>query len=66
VSPSNPGRDTLRSRNNLAGAYQAVGDLRWALPLYETTLADYERVLGADHPTTKAIRANIAAINNKK
>ena len=31
---------TLTSRNNLAGAYQAAGDLGRAIPLYEQTLAD--------------------------
>ena len=32
--------DTLASRNNLAAAYQAAGDLGRAIPLYEQTLAD--------------------------
>ncbi|WP_425320945.1 tetratricopeptide repeat protein [Actinomyces bowdenii] len=31
---------TLASRNNLAYAYGAVGDLGRAIPLYERTLAD--------------------------
>ncbi|RRD22244.1 tetratricopeptide repeat protein, partial [Actinomyces bowdenii] len=44
--------DTLASRNNLAYAYGAVGDLGRAIPLYEQNLADRERVLGADHPST--------------
>jgi len=43
-------RDTLSSRNNLAGAYQPAGDLGRAIPLYEQTLADRERALGGDHP----------------
>jgi hypothetical protein len=38
-------RDTLSSRNNLAGAYQSAGDLGRAIPLYEQTLADRQRVL---------------------
>ncbi|MCX4617374.1 MULTISPECIES: tetratricopeptide repeat protein [Streptomyces] len=38
-------RDTLSSRNNLAGAYQPAGDLGRANPLYEQTLADRQRVL---------------------
>lgn len=33
-------RDTLSSRNNLAGTYQSAGDLGRAIPLYEQTLAD--------------------------
>ena len=42
--------NTLSSRNNLASAYQAAGDLGRAIPLYEQTLTDSERVLGEDHP----------------
>ncbi len=37
---------------NLAYAYQSAGRLEQAIPLYEQTLADCERVLGADHPDT--------------
>ena len=37
--------DTLTSRNNLAGAYQAVGDLDRAIPLYEQTLAQQRLLL---------------------
>jgi Tetratricopeptide repeat len=53
--------DTLTSRNNLAYAWQAAGDLGRAIPLYEQTLADSVRVLGADHPQTKTVRGNLAA-----
>ena len=53
--------DTLTSRNNLAGAYYAAGDLGRAIPLFEQALADCVRVLGADHPQTKTVRANLAA-----
>ena len=42
--------DTLTSRNNLADAYQAAGDLGRAIPLFEQALADRGRVLGEDHP----------------
>ncbi len=52
---------TLRSRNNLATAYQAAGDLGRAIPLYEQALTDSVRVLGADHPQTKIVRGNLAA-----
>ncbi len=52
--------DTLTSRNNLAGAYQAAGRLGEAIPLFEQTLADRERVLGADHPDTLTSRNNLA------
>jgi Tetratricopeptide repeat len=53
--------DTLASRNNLAYAYEAAGDLGRAVPLLEQTLADSVRVLGADHPQTKIVRGNLAA-----
>ena len=44
--------DTLTSRNNLASAYQAAGDLGRAIPLYEQTLAD--RVAGAGRGPPRA------------
>jgi hypothetical protein len=53
-------RDTLSSRNNLAGAYQSAGGLGGAIPLYERTLADRQRVLGGDHPDTLRSRNNLA------
>ncbi|MBO4257160.1 tetratricopeptide repeat protein [Streptomyces griseorubiginosus] len=37
-----------------------MGDLGQAIPLYERTLADSERVLGADHPDTLLSRNNLA------
>jgi hypothetical protein len=46
--------NTLLVRNNLAAAYQAAGRLDGAIPLFERTLADCERVLSADHPITLA------------
>ena len=39
---------------------QAAGDLGRAIPLYEQTLADSVRVLGADHPDTLTSRNNLA------
>ncbi|MEE1759648.1 tetratricopeptide repeat protein [Streptomyces sp. SP18BB07] len=56
--PDHP--STLTSRNNLAGAYRAVGDLGRAIPLYEQTLADRVRVQGEDHPHTFTSRNNLA------
>ncbi|MEV5893592.1 tetratricopeptide repeat protein [Nonomuraea fuscirosea] len=47
-------RDGGDSRNDLVGAYELAGDLEQAIPLYEVTLADWERVLGADNPSTPA------------
>jgi tetratricopeptide (TPR) repeat protein len=52
---------TLASRSNLAGAYESAGRLGEAIPLYERTLADCGRVLGADHPQTLTSRNNLAA-----
>jgi hypothetical protein len=42
---------TLRSRNNLAMGYRAAGRTAEAIPLLERTLADSERILGADTRT---------------
>jgi hypothetical protein len=54
--------DTLTSRNNLAGAYQAAGDLDRAIPLLEATLSDCRRALGEDHPLTSTVRRNLRAV----
>ncbi|MFF4291437.1 tetratricopeptide repeat protein, partial [Streptomyces sp. NPDC001633] len=51
--------DTLTSRNNLALAYQEAGDLNRAVPLYEQTLTDCERLLNNDHPLTRTLRENL-------
>ncbi|MEV8354832.1 tetratricopeptide repeat protein, partial [Streptomyces niveus] len=50
---------TVKSRNNLAKAYESAGDLERAVPLFEQTLTDSARVLGKDHPTTRAVRDNL-------
>jgi tetratricopeptide (TPR) repeat protein len=50
----------LRSRNNLAMSYLAAGRTAEAIPLYERTLADCKRVLGANHPNTLRSRNNLA------
>ncbi|WP_078614805.1 FxSxx-COOH system tetratricopeptide repeat protein [Streptomyces collinus] len=52
---------TLTSRNNLASAYRAVGDLGRAIPLYEATLAQREQVLGDTHPHTLVSRNHLAS-----
>ena len=51
---------TMTSRNNLAAAYQTAGRLHEALPLFERTLADRERLLGPEHPDTLTSRNNLA------
>ena len=58
LGPDHP--DTLASRNNLAGAYQAAGRLDDAIPLYEQTLEDHTRILGPHHPNTLTSRNNLA------
>ena len=45
--------------HNLAHAYQSAGDVTRAIPLYEATLSDSERVLGADHPLTMQVGKNL-------
>jgi hypothetical protein len=57
LGPDHP--NTLTSRKNLAGAYQSAGQLDKAIPLYEATLSESVRVLGADHPITQALRSNL-------
>ena len=49
---------TLVSVNNLAGLYERQGRYGEAEPLYRRAVLGAERVLGADHPNTKIIRAN--------
>jgi hypothetical protein len=56
----------MRSRGNLASAYQAAGDLGRAIPLHEATLADCERVLGPNHRLTTAIRAEFDAARHRR
>jgi hypothetical protein len=48
LGPDHP--DILDSRNNLAYAYKSAGDVGRAIPIYQQTVADAERVLGPDHP----------------
>ena len=57
--------DTLQSRNNRAMRYLAAGRPAKAIPLYRRTLADCERVLGADHPDTRAAREDLAALTGE-
>ncbi|OMG24008.1 tetratricopeptide repeat protein [Actinomyces naeslundii] len=58
LGPHHP--DTLASRLNLAGAYQASGRLDKAITLYEQTLEDSIRVLGLDHPSALTSRFSLA------
>jgi hypothetical protein len=63
--PGQPDTDSLGSWNNLAMSDLAAGHPVKAIPLFQRALADCERVLGADHPDTKAARANLAALRGK-
>ena len=58
LGPDHP--DTLASRHNLAGAYQAAGRLDEAIPLCERNLNDSTRILGPNHPSTLTSRNNLA------
>jgi Tetratricopeptide repeat len=49
----------VRQPSPLAYAYESAGRLDQAIPLYERTLADRERVLGPDHPDTLSSRNNL-------
>ncbi|MFC9250058.1 tetratricopeptide repeat protein [Amycolatopsis thailandensis] len=55
--PDHP--DKLTSRNNLASACEAAGDLDRAVSLFEATLTDSERVLGPHHPIARTIRSDL-------
>ncbi|MGC4987658.1 tetratricopeptide repeat protein, partial [Streptomyces sp. DT193] len=57
--------ETLKSRNNLASAYEGAGDLGRAIPLYEATLAQHEEILGDTHPDTLLSRNNLAIARQK-
>jgi Tetratricopeptide repeat len=53
-------RSARRQRDGRACANQTAGDLGRAIPLFEQTLANSLRVLGADHPHTLGSRDNLA------
>ena len=58
LGPDHP--TTLASRNNLANAYRSAGRLEQAIPLFERTLEDRERVLKPNHPDILASRNDLA------
>jgi hypothetical protein len=60
--PDHPG--TIAARGDLASAYHVSGRLAQAIPIYEQTLQDYERVMGEDHPSTLTARTNLASAYN--
>ncbi|RBQ14141.1 hypothetical protein DP939_42010 [Spongiactinospora rosea] len=43
----------------MACAYQKAGDVGRAIPLFEETVTDCERVLSGDHPLIKKVREDL-------
>lgn len=58
LGPEHP--ETLRVRNNLAGAHSAAGDHDRASALFQRNLRVQTATLGALHPETMATRNNLA------
>jgi hypothetical protein len=46
---------------SVVSSYWSAGRTTDAIPLGESVLADRERILGADHPSTLTARANLAS-----
>ena len=54
------------SLNNLAGLYDAQGRYEKTEPLDQQALGIAERVLGADHPTTRTMGENYQILQEQK
>lgn len=54
--------DMAQSLNNLGYLLQAQGDLVGAQPYYQRALAILTERLGPDHPDTRTVRGNLAAM----
>jgi hypothetical protein len=52
----------MNSRNNLAYAYRAAGDLTRAVPRYEAALNDRRRRLGDYHPLWLTVHGNFRGL----
>ncbi|MGW4791889.1 tetratricopeptide repeat protein, partial [Nonomuraea sp. NPDC004297] len=61
VHPDSLSADLLYLRACCGWYLDELADLTRAIPLFEQTLADRERVLGADHPDTLTSRSNLAS-----
>ena len=61
----NPLVAAAQGGNTIGLGWQAAGQVGEAIPLFERTLADRERVLGADHPHTLGSRNNLAAARQR-
>ena len=57
--------DIATTRSELANVYLAAGRTDQAITLLERTLADRERVLGAEHPSTVDTRNSLAEVYHK-
>ncbi len=60
VGPEHPA--AASSLNNLAELYRAQGHYAEAEPLYQRSLAIFEKTLGPEHPHVAAILENYAAL----
>jgi len=60
--PGDSHPNTFLPQDKLAMSLLAAGRTAKAIRLFKRTLADCERVLGADHPNTKAARKALAAV----
>ena len=63
------GRDhphTLTARINLARAHRKAGHVSTAIDMHQALLPDMTRVLGPNHPKTRAISAELTYLKNEK
>ncbi|MFI0968154.1 tetratricopeptide repeat protein [Streptomyces sp. NPDC021080] len=61
LEPTVPPLPRRFSKCPFAAVSDSVGDLDRAIPLYETTLAQRQQVLGHTHPSTLISRNNLAS-----
>jgi len=54
--------DTATSLNNLGALLDSMGDYEGARPYYQRALAILTARLGPDHPHTRAVSDNLAAL----
>ena len=54
-----------QSLNNLASLYDAQGKYAQAEPLYQRSLAIYEKALGPDHPDVATVLENYSLLLRK-
>ena len=53
-------------RNNLGSAWDALGEYDKAIEYYELALVTFEKVLGKDHPYTKAVANSLAQAQTRQ